>query len=253
MLSRKPAATQKVKRGRWSAEERGRLRELYGLREDASIARELRRPIASVIRMAADLFPALESRSGPWTASDVQELKHYLGASSPAVIARILGRTAAEVQAQILELGRIQHAGNWTREDVAQFKRMYGSRTDEDLSRVFGRSPDEVRRLAAQHGLSKNKRFMRKLLGSRATRMPRWRAGELELLRAGYASESNLDLAKRLGRSVKSVVTKAHHLGLEKSSDRLREMGRENVIVRYSRSIGSASVSPHFGDASGHQ
>jgi hypothetical protein len=32
---------------------------------------------------------------------------------------------------------------------------------------------------------------------------------------------------------VKSVVSKAHHLGLKKSDDRLREMGRANVSVRY--------------------
>jgi hypothetical protein len=32
---------------------------------------------------------------------------------------------------------------------------------------------------------------------------------------------------------VKSVVSKAHHLGLKKSSERLRSMGRENVSLRY--------------------
>jgi hypothetical protein len=32
---------------------------------------------------------------------------------------------------------------------------------------------------------------------------------------------------------VKSVVSKAHHLDLKKSDDRLREMGRVNVSSRY--------------------
>lgn len=230
MLSRK---TEKSKRGRWSIAERDRLRELYGLRDDVTIARELNRPVDSVARVAGSLFPPPGSRSGPWTASEVLELKRFLGVSSPEVIARILGRAVADVEARILDLGRIQLGTPWTREEIKEFKRIYGTRTDEDLSRVFGRSIDEVRRLAADHGLCKDKAFMRKVRGAPATRMPRWKDEELELLRAIYPSAPNLDLAKRLGRSVKSVVSKAHLLGLEKSPDRLREMGRENVIARY--------------------
>ena len=36
------------RRGRWSEAERARLQELYGLRDDAAIGRELNRPVASV-------------------------------------------------------------------------------------------------------------------------------------------------------------------------------------------------------------
>ena len=45
--------------------------------------------------------------------------------------------------------------------------------------------------------------------------------------------QSNLELARTLGRSVKSVVSKAHNLGLKKDRERLRQMGRENVRLRY--------------------
>jgi hypothetical protein len=172
-------------------------------------------------------------KSGPWTASDVQKLKRYLGATTPEVIARILGRSVEEVQAQIFDLGRIQGRGSWDRAEIAEFKRIYGTRTDEDLSRIFGRSEAEIRRLAQEHVLSKDKAFLRKLRGEPASRMPRWRAEELELLRKNYAIEPNLEIARRLGRSVKSVVSKANLLGLKKSKDRLREMGRENVSARY--------------------
>ena len=213
--------------------ERKRLRELYGLRENAAIARVLGRPVASVVRAAASLFPATVTRSGPWTASEVLELKRYLGASAPQVIARILGRSEAEVQTQIMDLGRIQRGSDWSRAEIKQLKAIYGSRTDEDLALVFGRSVDEVRRLSAELKLSKDKGFLRKLRGERATRMPRWRNEELDLLRTHYASESNLELARRLRRSVKSVQSKAHQLGLEKSPDRLREMGLRNVSLRH--------------------
>ena len=233
MYPHSPVAQGKAKRGRWSRAERARLRELYGLRDDAAIARELKRPVASVSRVADSLFPPRDSRSGPWTAREVLELKRYLGVSSAQVIARILGRTEAEVRAQILELGRVQRGSDWTREEIGEFKRIYGTRTDEDLARVFSTTTDEILRLASELRLSKDKAFLRKLRGERATRMPRWRAKELDLLRASYASESNLDIARQLGRSVKSVLSKAHLLGLEKSPERLREMGSRNVSVRY--------------------
>jgi len=76
---------------------------------------------------------------------------------------------------------------------------------------------------------------VRKLRGGPGTRMPRWRMEELEFLQEVYATLPNLEIARRLGRSVKSVVSKAHQLSLEKSADRLREMGRENVSARYDR------------------
>ena len=81
---------QQTKRGRWSLAERARLRELYGLRDDVAIARELKRPVASVVRVAQSIFPARPSRTGPWTATEVLELKRRLGARSTEVIARIL-------------------------------------------------------------------------------------------------------------------------------------------------------------------
>jgi len=220
------------RRGRWSQAEQARLKELYGLRDDASIARELKRPVQSIRRMAEKLF-AGNHRSGPWTANEVVDLRRYLGATTPEVIARILGRTVDEVQERIIDLGRVKKGGSWSREDLAEFKRIYGTRTDEDLSRIFGRSVEDVRRLAREHALAKDKAFVRKLVGESSTQMPRWRNDELELLRRDYPVQSNLELARRLGRSVKSVVSKAHHLGLKKSSERLRSMGRENVSLRY--------------------
>ena len=116
---------------------------------------------------------------------------------------------------------------------VAKFKRLYGTRTDEDLSRIFGRTLDSIRRQAAKFSLAKDKAFLRKLNGEASTRMPRWSDAELQTLREMYPFCSNLDIAQKLDRSVKSVVSKAHNLGLKKDAKRLREMGRENVSLRY--------------------
>ena len=182
--------------------------------------------------MAEKLFPS-GTRVGPWTAQDVLRLKQYIGVAQPSVIARILGRSVSDVEKQIAELGQVRLDGSWSRDEIAELKRIYGTRTSDDLSRVFGRSTKDIESVAKELALAKDKAFIRKIKGEASTRMPRWTPAELEILRADYERCSNLDIAHRLNRSVKSVVSKAHNLGLKKSPDRLREMGRENVSLRY--------------------
>jgi hypothetical protein len=65
--------------------------------------------------------------------------------------------------------------------------------------------------------------------------MPRWRPGEIRLLRDLYPTTLNLVLAQRLRRSVASVANKANQLGLKKAPAVLQEMGRRNVAARYRR------------------
>ena len=220
------------RRGRWSQAEIARLKELYGLRDEALIARELGRSVASVRKMAENVC-RVEPRQGPWSAQEVQELKRYLGVTTPEVISRLLGRPVDEIRERVTELGRIQKDARWTRDEVVEFKRIYGTRTDEDLTRIFGRPLEEIEKLAGEFALAKDKAFLRRLKGDVATRMPRWQEDELRLLEEMYPLHSNLDIARRLGRSVKSVVSKAHNLGLKKDLERLRQMGRENVSHRY--------------------
>jgi hypothetical protein len=222
----------KARKGRWSQAEIARLKDLYGLRDEEAIARELERSPASVRKMAQQLFKSA-TRKGPWTSMEVQQLKNYLGISTPEVIARILGRDSGEVKAQIFELGRIKKSGRWTREEKVHFKRIYGTRSDEDLARIFGRDKAAISKLAKRYCLAKDKAFLKKLNGRGATRMPRWSQEELRTLRELYPTAANLDIAQRLDRSVKSIVSKAHHIGIKKDVERLREMGRENVALRY--------------------
>jgi len=207
---------------------------MYGLRAEGAIARELGRSVASVRKMAEELFRDAR-RHGPWTAHEVPNLKRYLGATATEVIARILGRELGEVRHQIFELGRLQQNGRWRRDEVMKLCRLYGTRSDEDLVAIFGRNLESIQRLAKKFCLAKDKAFVKRLAGEGATRMPRWSAPELDLLREMYPRAPNLDIATRLNRSVKSVVSKAHHLELKKEPERLVEMGRENVSLRYRR------------------
>lgn len=220
------------RKGRWTRAELDRLRDSYGLRAEEIIARELGRSPQSVRKMAEELFREARN-SGPWTATDIQQLKRYLGASTPQTIARILGREVTQVEAQIFELGRIQQNTRWTREENGELRRLYGTRSDADLAAIFGRPAEAIERQAGKLCLAKDKAFLRRLAGEGATRMPRWSDEELAQLRELYPRMANLDIAQRLNRSVKSVVSKAHHMGLKKELERLQEMGRENVRLRY--------------------
>ena len=66
--------------------------------------------------------------------------------------------------------------------------------------------------------------------------MPRWSMEEEGLLAEIYPDRDNLEITRRLGRTVASVASKANLLGLKKSTSALREMGRRNVSVRYRES-----------------
>ena len=77
-----------------------------------------------------------------------------------------------------------------------------------------------------------------KKIKARSNRVrPRWTKEEISILRRLYRRNSNADIAKVLGRKVSSVVSfvvfKGHRLGLSKGARRLKEMGQENIRMRW--------------------
>jgi hypothetical protein len=223
------------RRGRWSQAEIAQLKELYGLRDDKAIARELSRSEASVRNMANAIFGG-ETNTGPWTDDEIAKLKKYLGRSSPEVVAKLLSRSTADIEDVLKELAKQRSSAEWTQDEISELKRLYGTRTDEALVLIFGRTQESVAQQAETLRLAKDKAFLRRSDGEPVvTRMPRWRPDELKLLAELYPAHSNLQIAQKLDRSVKSVVSKAHHLGIKKDPSRLREMGRENVSMRYGK------------------
>ena len=221
------------RRGRWTLDEIAHLQDWYGLRDVATLARELGRKPESV-RRQAELVCRRPARTGPWSAGEVEELKLYLGLATLEVIATRLGRTAAEIEAQLAELGRVRRDDPWSRDEKHRLKRMYGSRSDEHIALILARPVESVRAEALELRLAKDKVFQKRR--QQTTRMPRWTIQALAELRERYPSDANIELAASLGRSVKSIVSKAHQLGLKKKVERLRQMGRENIRLRYQAS-----------------
>lgn len=213
-------------RGRWSRESRARLLALFGRQDSAALARQLERSLHSVRDEAARVFPR---RTGRWTAAEVEELRSRLGRAPVEDVALAMGRTPDELRERLEALrGEPTRTGGLTDDERLDFRKRYGRLTDEDVCAVFRLAPSTVQRLAESFRLSKDKAFLSRL--DVETKMPRWTADEVVKLRRLYATNSGLEVARQLGRSVKSVVSKAHQLGLSKTPERLSRMGRENRL-----------------------
>ena len=117
----------------------------------------------------------------------------------------------------------------WSVDEIRSLRRQYSRTGDADLARLFSCSEDEIRTKAEELALSKDKRTFK------GRPMPRWTEQQIEELRRDYPNTPNVELARRFRRSVKSVNSKAHGLGLKKDPARLAEMGRENVAKRPDR------------------
>lgn len=71
--------------------------------------------------------------------------------------------------------------------------------------------------------------------GRSSTRRQRtkWSQSEINQLRRLYPKYSNQEIARRLGRSLSSVISQAFKLKLKKTPERLVSMGRENISHRW--------------------
>jgi len=61
----------------------------------------------------------------------------------------------------------------------------------------------------------------------------KWSQSEINQLRRLYPKNSNQEIARRLGRSLSSVISQAFKLRLEKDPERLVRMGKENIAHRW--------------------
>lgn len=219
------------RKGPWAHAEIKQLKRMFGMYSEAQIAKRLNRTPQSVKRMVQRVFSG-DPVSGPWTAAEIRDLKNCLGAAPLEKIVVRLRRSDAEVLRVIKMLQGEIRDRPWTSVDLRELKRLYGTRATNDLSIILGRSTREIDKKANELCLAKDKGFVRRR-GTGRSKMPRWDKEQIEQLEQLYPDTPNLEIARIIGRTEKSIVSKAHDLGLRKSSKRLREMGQQNVAVRY--------------------
>jgi hypothetical protein len=236
-----------LRRGNWSVQEVQRLRRLLPDRGLEECARLLRRSVASV-RARAVLAMAAEPRRDAWTEAEDQFLRRAWGMLDPRMLGALLGRPALEVRKRASLLRQQVRTGAWSREEMQSLRRAYGSRSDGDLEVCLARPVPEIEDMAAVLCLAKDKRSRQRVSGARR-RMPRWSPQQMAELSRIYPDLDNLEVARRLGRTVLSVANKAHQLGLRKTSAVLGRIGRRNVRVRHDRGRTAGPATHH--DASG--
>lgn len=114
----------------------------------------------------------------------------------------------------------------WDLDEIALLRLRFGSWPNAKLSLYLDRDVAEVQAKAEELMLAKNKA----VFAGRS--MPRWAPAELDTLRELYHEKTNEEIARILGRSLKSVSSKASKLGLKKELEQLSTMGRTNRAQR---------------------
>lgn len=272
-------------RGRWSDIDMHRLEQSYGTCKDSALVRMLRRPIRSIHEKAAEIFSKKKPRAGAaWQPEEDDRLRMCLGVTSVAMIARILARSEKEVRERMDLFASSLRDGRLDGDQRAKLRRLYGTRDDQVLAVVFACSLDEIKRCAEELSLAKDRTFllkngkagsasenqhsdgaahaeMHKSAEAKSVRsagriMPRWTDDIIQLLIENYPHKENVEVAKIVKKSSKSVMSKAHSLGLRKSSAFLATMGRNNVSKRYKKTGhdgGSTGHKPDTDDGESHE
>lgn len=116
---------------------------------------------------------------------------------------------------------------DWSLDQLLLLRKHYASSSDDLLAERFGRTVDEIRSMASLLALAKNKGAF---VGIR--KMPRWTVEEMDRLGSMYITHSNVEIALELGRSLKSITSKASQLHLLKTPQQLADMGSANRALR---------------------
>lgn len=251
-----------LKRGNWSVEELDKLRQQYGRRSLPQLARELRRTHEAVMQRAKLSFRR-KLKPEKLSRADEATLRTMIGVADIEIMELVLSRSPAEIL-KVLEAWAVvsrkgasrkgaSRKGSFQPWEISYLKNYYASRPDWAICLVLRRDLASVHERAREMCLGKDRSLesvplpqLEKLITIPALppiKMPRWTAGDVVSLRRLYSSRSNLELARTLGRSEKSVVAKANELRLRKSSARLRKMGRENVEIRHRSARGQSKLS----------
>lgn len=115
---------------------------------------------------------------------------------------------------------------HWTLYEIDELRERYPTTDTRQIARDMGHSITGVQRKAQDLGL-------RKVVPQRGGSFRRWSDEDLEFLREHYATMITDTLAKKLGRSVRTVYSTAAELGLRK--DRVTTDAMRSAAMRAKR------------------
>ncbi len=205
--------TAKVRR-KWTPAEDDYLREWFRKKTALEIANSLGRTEPSIKQRALKALSLPRTRMsshGPrWTLEEDSFLTEKYGRIRTKDVAAALGRTVASIHSRALVLGltrRTDRGPNrpWSKDDESYVLASYGMAALNELAFALRRTPTAIRNRAnhPRWGLRPG------------VRRPRpWLPEEDNVLRAEYQRTHTEVLAGNLGRSVSSVHSRVHALGL---------------------------------------
>lgn len=211
----------------WTEEELEMLREKYGavpLRELAEMFNRSRAAVSYRARKIGlvwieeyrkkSMKPRPESR-GQMTVEDVltDEQKKFILENMKSLgcaeIARRLGipHSRALIFAKRNGYGKEEMPTRWSKKDLDYLRKHHGSMLMKDIARKVGRKPATVVAMAKSLGLS----------GGAYIRTRHWSEKDIALLRRLYPKKMLSEIAKEMGRTEKSVRSKAKKLKLHET------------------------------------
>lgn len=141
------------------------------------------------------------SRSKPLKASEVAE---RCGVPEVDVLV-----TGLRLGVSFASAGRF-----WSDAELEFLHRFYRAQGSDVVGRVLGRSPNSVRLRARKEGLTKSYALREPVTSVGSNPYKVWSVADIEFLYSHMGKLKVADVARALGRSTSSVVSKCHELGL---------------------------------------
>jgi hypothetical protein len=158
-----------------------------------------------------------------WRQEEIRSFKQLYPITHNKDLAKTFHRTIYSIRRKAIKLGiRKDRAGGyrppqapqnqnlWTDKEIAELRRMYRDSTDNEIAKKLGRTLSAV-----QSKIKKLKLFqeLRQLGLTRRTRVL-WTSEDIAILRKLYPVETNVQIAKLLGKTRSTVVRMAQKSGL---------------------------------------
>jgi len=152
-----------------------------------------------------------------WSPSEIEKMVTEYATKGPTQLALELGLDKTAVYNKAGDLGLIFENHWWTEEEANQIIKEYPTKTAPELAKQFGVDQKAIYYVVSRRRLGwaipkVRKQIKHKTKGTYERRW--WFESEIEKLKAEYATKGPSQLAKELNRKRKTVIYKAHRLGL---------------------------------------
>jgi len=122
----------------------------------------------------------------------------------------------------------------WTIEEDRILKELYHNTNCKDIAKKINRTVRAIQGRGNYKGYKKDPELISRLFREHFPEKKKWSKEQDSILMKLYPDNDSKDVAVKLGKSLQSVYARANLLGCKKSSEKIRQMAREE----YSKNTG---------------